>query len=389
MTPHNRVNLLDRYLFKSVLGTCLGAVGLFAFVLMLGNAMKELSGYLIAGQIDLPTFLRLVSLLVPFVITFALPMGMLTGVLLTVGRLSADSEVTAMRSCGISLRRFTRPILLLAVLLAAGALYLNHQVMPWARLAYKKEIAEAARANPLKLIVPRSFIRQFPGKVVYVGEKKGSELGDLRIWLLDDKQRVLHYLQAERGKISYEEDVNTLVLTLHKSSIESRRESDPESNAEAQWIGSFEETEAVRLPLDRMFTKGVVRTKLDYMPYEQLMAEQARLAEAPAEESFEQRLARERGLARIDLVVSERFNNSIAVLSMALLGVPLGIRVSRRETSANLGVAVAVALGYFFLTTAISWLDKAPQYQPGLLLYLPNLLLLGLAMTLLGRAEKT
>jgi hypothetical protein len=114
------VNLLDRYIFKSVLGSCLAAVGLFAFVLMLGNALRDLLGYLLAGQITPATFAWLIVLLIPFVISYALPMGMLTGVLLTLGRLSADSEITAMRAAGLSLARIARPVILLGALGAAA-----------------------------------------------------------------------------------------------------------------------------------------------------------------------------------------------------------------------------------------------------------------------------
>ena len=106
------MNLLDRYIFKSVLGSCLAAVALFAFVLMLGNAIRDLLGYVLAGQLPLLTFGELLLLLLPFVASYALPMGILTGVLLTLGRLSADSEVTAMRAAGISLTRLARPVLI-------------------------------------------------------------------------------------------------------------------------------------------------------------------------------------------------------------------------------------------------------------------------------------
>ena len=92
------VNLLDRHIFKSVLFTCTAAVALFSFILMLGNTVKDLLGFLLSGQLSLPIFARLVWLLVPAVAIYALPLGMLTGVLLTLGRLSADSEITAMRA---------------------------------------------------------------------------------------------------------------------------------------------------------------------------------------------------------------------------------------------------------------------------------------------------
>src|SRR5258708_1156950 len=89
-----RVNLLDRYIFKSVLGTCLGAVMLFTFVLTLGNVIRDLLAHVLAGQLPVMTLVRLVGLWVPAMAIFALPMGLLTGVLLTLGRLSADTRIT-------------------------------------------------------------------------------------------------------------------------------------------------------------------------------------------------------------------------------------------------------------------------------------------------------
>ena len=69
------MNLLDRHIFKSVLFSCAAAVGLFAFVLILGNAVKDLLGYVLADQLSLGTFARLVGLLVPFVISASLLTG--------------------------------------------------------------------------------------------------------------------------------------------------------------------------------------------------------------------------------------------------------------------------------------------------------------------------
>ena len=102
------MNLLDRHIFRSVLLTCAAAVGLFAFVVAVPNVVRDLLGPFLAGQFGAATFARLVALLFPFAISFALPMGILTGVLLTLGRLSADSEITAMRAAGISLLRIAQ-----------------------------------------------------------------------------------------------------------------------------------------------------------------------------------------------------------------------------------------------------------------------------------------
>jgi lipopolysaccharide export system permease protein len=382
------VNLLDRYIFKSVLTTCTAAVAVFAFVLIVGNVIKDLLNYFVTGQIDAVTFMRLSLMLVPFVVSFALPMGVLTGVLLTLGRLSADSEITAMRAAGLSLRRIARPVILLGLLSGFLALYINFEAMPAARTQYNRERAGALRANPLNLIVPLTFIRDFPGATVYVSKKlsndQGDVLKDIWLWQLDGEGRVIRFVRADSGRVSYDEENNALVLTLLSGRVEKRDAQAPENFATPSLVGSFDKWEAVRFPLDRMFRDSGVRTKLDWMPLKALLTERRSLTQAAAQND-EQRLR----IAQIDFAVSDRTNMALAVFTFALIGVPLGVKVSRRETSANLGLALGLALGYYFFTTAVSWLDHHPEYRPDLLLFAPNLVLFGLAVVLYSRLEKS
>src|SRR3954463_2326554 len=103
---------------------------------MLGNAIRDLLGYLLRGQLSLETTGELILLLLPFVVSYALPMGILTGVLLVLGRISPASEIPARRANGISLLRVARPVLLLGLIGCAATLYVNFQSMPWARVEY-------------------------------------------------------------------------------------------------------------------------------------------------------------------------------------------------------------------------------------------------------------
>ena len=91
---------------------------------------------------------------------------------------------------------------------------------------------------------------------------------------------------------------------------------------------------------------------------------------------------------KLELVFQDKLNLSLSVLSFALIGVPLGIRVSRRETSANLGLALGLVLIYYVLTVMVKWLDRHPEYHPDLLLWLPNLFFLGLGVWMFTRLER-
>jgi lipopolysaccharide export system permease protein len=384
-TPRDLLNLLDRHIFTSVLFTCAAAVGLFAFVVALPNVIRELLGPLLAGQYSLETFLRLVGLLLPFAISYALPMGILTGVLLTLGRLSADSEITAMRAAGISVSRLSRPVFVLGACCAIAALYVNFESMPWARVQYYREFAAAIRSNPLRIIEAKRFIRDFSGCVIYVGEKEGAVLRDIWIWELDNQLRVRRLVRAESGRLDFDEATNTLIPTLVRAKAEERNAENPEDFSKSPKLASVDQIEEVRISLDRYFGRNLERMKQDWLTYDQLRAEQAKLAAetAPAD-------PREHASARmkLSLILHEKFNLSLAVFSFALIGVPLGIKVSRRETSANLGLALLLVLSFYLLTVVVKWLDRRPDLRPDLLLWLPNILFIGLGVWLFTRIER-
>ncbi len=384
--PGAPLTLIDRYIFRSVLSTCAAAVGLFTFIVLVPNVMRDMLAYVLAGQISPLMFAELVLTLTPFAITLALPMGLLTGVLLTLGRLSADSEVTAMRSVGLSLPRIARPILLLAVLGATLGLYLNFEAMPRARVTYERNFAAAVAANPLQLIVPKTFIRNFSNCVIYVNQKEGAVMKDVWLWKLDDQKRVKTLIHAESGYVDYDEAAYELIVTLTQARVENRNEKNPESFLDSPFVATFGKIEAARLPLDRFFGHSGVRVKQEWLTLGQLEVERLRVAALQPPPGQERQFARDR--MKLELIYQDKFNTALAVFSLALLGVPLGIKVSRRETSANFGVALLLTLGYYLLTVAVKSLDRHPEYRPDLLLWVPNLLIIGLGVWLFTRIDK-
>ena len=123
------------------------------------------------------------------------------------------------------------------------------------------------------------------------------------------------------------------------------------------------------------------------MTYGELKAEKARLEAAPAPPGMAKQRARD--IMKVALTVQDKFSMALAIFTFAFVGIPLGIKVSRRETSANLGIAVILALGYYFLIVAVGWLDQHPEYRPDLIIWLPNLAFLGIGFWMLGRLGRT
>lgn len=371
------MNLLHRHIFWSVLTTCLASVGLFAAVLILGNVLKDMVGFVMAGQIGLDTFFYLMGLLVPYVAAYALPMGVLLGVLLVLGRLSSQHEITAMRAAGMSFFYIARPVFVFGVLAAMAALVINFEFMPRARTAYKQILAEAVQANPLSFIVPKTFVRDFPNIVLYVDEKEGPMLRDVWFWRLDKQNRVREFGRAREGELFFDEENSSLEVVLRDVGAEARNEKDPENYS--KMLGT---TSVGELPLsfrvDDIFSERKKRQKFSQMTFSELMLEKERSAAVGDD-------ARRLSIA---VAISEKGATALAVLAFALMAIPLGVKVSRKETSANLGVALALVMGYYFLTVIVSWLEAKPDLRPDLLMWLPAVLFLGIGANMFRRLDR-
>ena len=136
----------------------------------------------------------------------------------------------------------------------------------------------------------------------------------------------------------------------------------------------------------RYFGMKTVHQKLPWMTYGELTAEKARLELAPVPPDGARQ--RERDIMKVKLTIQDKINTALAIFTFAFAGVPLGIKVSRRETSANLGIAVILALAYYLFVVVIGWLDQHPGYRPDLLLWVPNFLFLALGLWLLRRLDR-
>jgi len=203
---------LHLYLLRQVLVSMLLTVAVFTSVLLLGNLLREILVLLVVHKISLVAVVQAVLLLVPFVMVFALPMGMLTATLLVFGRFSADQELTAARASGISLLSLVSPIVLLSVGVSAVSAWFSMYVAPMSRVAYKELIYGIGMEQPATILSENQFVKDFPGYVIYVGKVIGTNtLRNVLVYKMDTN--------APRASLSGAESTNSEPATARVSMI--------------------------------------------------------------------------------------------------------------------------------------------------------------------------
>lgn len=380
------LSLLHRHILKEILVATGMAMGLFIFVLLVGNALRDVAELVVAGKLDFWVFLKVLGLLIPYVASFALPLGMLTGTLIALGRLSSQREITAMKSAGLSLYQIAAPVFLIAFGGMVIAVLVNLHYAPQSRVERKALMASALEENPVGFIEERRFIQEFPGYVIYMGGRDGSTMKDFWIWELDEQKRVKLFLRAAEGELDYDALNKDLILTLKNGTAEQRDADDPEAFSGDMPDSLFFGELPIALSLDQLFgetsSKRRIRTK--EMTLAQLM--ERRTEELAKEAEAGEGMSVER--LKIQMHIQKNFALAFSVFSLAVFGVPLAIQVGRKETYANLGIALVIAMTYYFLIIMVSWLEDLPSLRPDLLIWLPNLIFQAIGFWMIRRASR-
>ncbi len=165
---------LDRYLLREILGPFSMALGVFTFALAV-QPMLTYAQNLLAKNVPLPTVGFLLLTLLPQSLGVTIPMALLTGLLMALGRLSGDREAVALLACGVNPLRLMRPVALFAIAVAAADLYVMVEAVPSGNQRFREVTFHLLAQQTDSDIKAGQFYEGFPGKVLYVqGNRPGG-----------------------------------------------------------------------------------------------------------------------------------------------------------------------------------------------------------------------
>src|SRR5229473_393500 len=186
------MKILTRYILKEMIGPTALGFAFYTFIILM-RQLFDFAGMIIKRSLPASTVFELLWLSLPNIIVLTVPMSLLFGILIAVGRLSADSEIISMRALGISTRTIYRPVFLFSFLAFLLNFYLMNVLLPRGNSRLQALKAEIYTASIEKELRPRVFYDEYANVMIYVndidartGRWKGVFVADSR---LDDSQQ--------------------------------------------------------------------------------------------------------------------------------------------------------------------------------------------------------
>lgn len=381
---------LERYVFGAFLSSFFLAFLVLSFVLTVG-LMVQIVRYMLQGiPVDLVGRFAFVSF--PETLQWTIPLALLVASVLVFSRLSADSEIAAMRACGVNLLTVMRAPLLFALFCTVMGLFVNNEIVPRGHQIRRDLARRISVGAGLELLEPGRVIDDFPKVKIYFEEKEGNWLRDL-IVLDFSNPRVDRMITASKALVTSEG--RDVVLDLHGMTVDPLDENNP---------GMARATRFQYRVKDALKDRTYKRREKDFRFFEILSEIRLAKADVRDPQAAAERRAREgraKGavakelklvkkslksqLSNLRTEFQKRLVFAFASICFVLVGVPLGIRAQRRESSVGIAIALVTALGYYLVVILMTSLEKNYAVRPDLLIWLPVVLCAALASYLIPK----
>ncbi len=360
--------LLDRFILGELVGPFFFGIMAFTVILVAGTLLFQIADLIIKQGVSLGVVIRLFLYSLPGVITLTIPMSCLLAALLGFGKLSANSEIVALKGAGVSFRRIVRPVVAVSVVIAVFAFITNETLVPLC----KKAAQNVMRYEVLTAQVPL-FKRQ-----VFFKEHRHGQL-----------ERVIYVeeIHPQSGKMS------GIIVQEFEDGRLKRIMLAPRGDWQGGnwWVDDgkvFEISEEGNVHLLFRFKRQVMRLTLDPSQVEKTAMNPNEMDLFELYELIKISQMQGSDTAELWTMLHLRISVPWASVILALVGAALGCRPQRSASGVSLGVAIIIVFIYYVIMSFAQSLGDAGSLPPAVAAWTPNVLFFIVGWFLAVRAER-
>jgi lipopolysaccharide export LptBFGC system permease protein LptF len=386
------MRLFDRYIGRQVLVGTLFAILLLSTILVMGSLFQKIRPLLVDFGAPPSIILEFLISVIPFYLIYTIPWAFLSAVLLVFGRMSSDHELTGFRVAGISLTRLAAPVFVLGAALSGLCLWLNVEVAPRSKQGADQIAIKAFFKDPRSMLSAAAeqdglerLEDSLKGIRAYIEKSDNADGSDsttmrglhlFKIRDRDDPSGADIYVHAMRAEAVVDEQKREFRFHLYDSLFEtSKPKTDKNGNplpgnppGEPQFVLSGEAVPLV-LPFEYAQRKESPSSKTNRELREFIAANP--------------KLHPKYRIGRYWAEMQRRYASSFACLAFAFIGIPLGIKARRKDTSTGLILSLLIGAAYF----VCGMMGGATETGVLIATWAPNVVCVVLGLILLRRAR--
>jgi LPS export ABC transporter permease LptG/LPS export ABC transporter permease LptF len=370
-TPH-LMRTLDRYLLRELLAPFFLALSVFTFILAV-QPMLEKSRELLSKGVDPPTVAVLIVTLIPQALGLTIPMAVLAGLLMALGKLSGDRESVALLACGVSPMRILAPILAFAMLAGAADMYVMIWLIPDSNQRFRVITTQLVGQQTESDVKAGLFYTGFPGKVLYVnGVEPGS--GWSGVFVADTTQPTHPptVTLAEQGHLVVDQAQHSVDLWLSKA-----RQYQPGADPTIYDVSQTESAMRISIPAESVFGAGTI---LDRGLNEMSIAE--------LRETARKQLAAGVYPHNEYITIQQKFSFPVACVLFGIVALALGLHTRKEGKLAGMTLGLVVIAAYYGVMEVAEGMAKSHQMPAIWARWVPNILLAPVAGWLMWKRTR-
>ena len=362
------IRILDKYIFWEVVMAFIFGVCAFSAVFIGSGTLFRIAAYITDYGASLSSVIKIFVYGLPGILVWTLPMSMLLATLLTFGRLSGSSEITAMKSCGIGFSRIAAPAILLGVIVTIGAILFSEYVIPWANTSYNNVVYFEIQGNVEMKSQEHIILKEITGgkinRLVYAREYS-AETQRLQGVTLQQFNQEGDVELVENADYA---DWDGKIWTMHNGLLYTISQNG--SNHTMRF-----DTQVLPVNAD---PKQVVR--------EQKKPEELTMKELKSQISIMRTQYVDTN--KLETELYQRLSVPMASLVFALIGVPLGLQPTRNSSSMGFAMSVIIIFLYYAVMTLANAIARGGILAPAFAVWIPNIIGLIAGIVLIRRASR-
>ncbi|MGV8056765.1 MAG: LPS export ABC transporter permease LptF [Smithellaceae bacterium] len=349
--------IIGRYIFKEIAFPFIIILFVLTFVLLMGKIL-QIMDLMVNKGISTFAIAKLIVFLLPSFMMFTIPIALLIAILIAMGRLSSDNEITVLRASGISLMQLYTPVAIASLITFVFTIIIGYFLVPQSNFATKRLLFDIAKQNASIGIKEKVFNADFTGIVLYT-EKIPLD-GDFMESVFISDNRIADEpstIVAKKAFLVSDPESLTVKLKLENGSLHTVS-SDFKNYRRIDF-----KTYDINLDVSSAITNVTEASKSST---DMTMSELLNKMKKPGLD--------EAAIRELAIEVHKKFSIPLSCIFFALLALPLGIKGHRAVKSRGFAVGIIVVSLYYLLRIGGEALVETGRLTPAVGVWTPNLI---------------